>query len=53
MPDEAATLRKMQGTDTPLVEGDSQISRLIRQMARAACGVVAEPEKKKKIIGLF
>ena len=53
MPDDTATLRKMQGTATPLVMSDSQMSRLIRQMARAACGVVAEPEKKKKIIGLF
>jgi pilus assembly protein CpaE len=53
LPDDTATLRKLQGTATPLVEADSQMSRLIRQMARAACGVVAEPEKKKKIIGLF
>ena len=53
LPDDTATLRKLQGTATPLVEADSQMSRLIRQMARAACGVVAEPEKKRKIIGLF
>jgi len=53
IPDEHATVRKMQGTATPLIMGDSQISRVIRQMARAACGLGAEPDKKKKIAGLF
>jgi pilus assembly protein CpaE len=53
IPDDQAGLRKMQGTEAPLALGDSPVSRTIRQMARAACGVAAEPEKKKKIIGLF
>jgi hypothetical protein len=32
---------------------ESPVSRVIRQMARLACGLSAEPERKKKIIGLF
>jgi pilus assembly protein CpaE len=53
IPDDHGTVRKMQGTAIPLVMSDSQISRVIRQMARAACGLTAETERKKKIIGLF
>ena len=53
IPDDHSSLRKMQGSATPLVMSDSPVSRVIRQMARAACGLAAEPEKKKKIIGLF
>jgi pilus assembly protein CpaE len=53
IPDDAATVRKMQITAEPLAMGDSQISRILRQMARAACGLAAEPEKKSKILGLF
>jgi pilus assembly protein CpaE len=53
IPDDHGTVRKMQSAATPLGMGDSQISRVIRQMARGACGLAAEPEKKKKIIGLF
>jgi len=50
---DTATARKMQATATPLALSDSAISRSIKQMARVACGLSAEPEKKKKIIGLF
>jgi pilus assembly protein CpaE len=53
IPDDHSTVRRMQGTATPLIMGDSNISRVLRQMARAACGLGAELEKKKKIIGLF
>jgi pilus assembly protein CpaE len=53
IPDDHATIRKLQASAAPLMLNDSPISRSIRQMARAACGVTAEPEKKKKIIGLF
>jgi len=53
IPDDHVTLRKMQSTATPLIMSDSPISRMIRQMARAACGLGADQEKKKKIIGLF
>ncbi len=53
IPEDNVTMRKMQSTDTPLVLEESPILRTIRQMARAACGLAAEPERKKKIIGLF
>jgi pilus assembly protein CpaE len=53
IPEDNATARKMQNTATPLALNDSPISRAIRQMAKAACGASAEPEKKKKIMGLF
>lgn len=53
VPEDVATARKMQVSATPLALGDSAIARAIRQMARTACGLSAEPEKKKKIIGLF
>ena len=51
--DNVSSVRKMQTTATPLVLEDSQMSRVIRQMARTACGLSAEPERKKRIIGLF
>ena len=53
IPDDPGTVRKMQGMTTPLIMGDSPISRVVRQMARAACGLGAESEKKRKIIGIF
>ena len=53
VPDDVSSVRKMQTTATPLVLEDSQMSRVIRQMARTACGLSAEPERKKRIIGLF
>lgn len=53
VPEDNAAARKMQITATPLALGDSSVSRVIRQMARTSAGLSAEPEKKKKIIGLF
>jgi pilus assembly protein CpaE len=53
IPEDSSTARKMQNAATPLALGDSPISRAIRQMAKAACGVTTEPKGKKKIIGLF
>lgn len=53
VPDDPGTVRKTQVTATPLALGDSAVARTIKQMARTACGLSAEPEKKKKIIGLF
>jgi pilus assembly protein CpaE len=38
---------------TPLVLDDTPISRVIRQMARSACGLPESPDKRKKFIGLF
>jgi pilus assembly protein CpaE len=47
------TIIRTQNTGSPLALNDSPISRAIRQMARAACGLSATSEKKKKIMGLF
>jgi pilus assembly protein CpaE len=48
IPDDYATARRTQNTATPLALEDSPISRAIRQMARAACGIPENPEKKKR-----
>jgi pilus assembly protein CpaE len=46
IPDDYATVRRMQNTATPLALEDSPISRTIRTMARAVTGQTAAPEKK-------
>jgi pilus assembly protein CpaE len=48
IPDDYATARRTQNTATPIALDDSPISRAIRQMARAACGLSEQPEKKKR-----
>jgi pilus assembly protein CpaE len=53
IPEDKATVREMQNTATPLASRDTPVSRAIRQLARAACGLSDEPEKKRKILGLF
>ena len=46
IPNDYNAVRRMQTTAIPLALEDSPISRLIRQMARSACGLPAVPEKK-------
>jgi Flp pilus assembly CpaE family ATPase len=46
IPNDYNAVRRMQTTAIPLALEDSPISRLIRQMARTACGLPAMPEKK-------
>ena len=46
IPKDQNAMKRMQATATPLALEDSPISRLIRQMARTACGLPAIPEKK-------
>jgi pilus assembly protein CpaE len=48
IPNDFAAVRRMQHTAAPLALEDSAISRVIRQMARAACGLPLLPEKGKK-----
>jgi pilus assembly protein CpaE len=48
LPDDYATARRIQNAATPLVMEDSPISRAIRRMARKACGLPEEDEKKKR-----
>jgi pilus assembly protein CpaE len=52
IPGDYPTARKAQNTATPLAMDDSPISRVVKQMARVACGLPETVEKKKKF-GLF
>jgi pilus assembly protein CpaE len=52
IPDEDATGRRAQHTISELAQDESPISKAIRQMARAACGLPAL-EEKRKIFSLF
>jgi pilus assembly protein CpaE len=47
IPNDYAAVRLALNTGTPLVLKDSPVSRVIRQMARTASGMDANPEKKK------
>ncbi|MGA3373892.1 MAG: AAA family ATPase [Terracidiphilus sp.] len=47
IPDDYATARRTQNTANPVALQDSPISRVIRQMARTACGLPPDAEKKK------
>jgi pilus assembly protein CpaE len=53
IPEDVSNARKAQTTGTPLALTESGISKMIRQMARQACGLPADSEKKKKSFGLF
>jgi len=52
IPDDYAAAHRTQNTATAIALDDSPISRAIRQMAKAACGVRDEGEKKRRF-GLF
>jgi pilus assembly protein CpaE len=47
IPDDFATARRTGNSSTPVVFQDSPIARAIRQMARNACGLPTNQEKKK------
>jgi pilus assembly protein CpaE len=47
IPSDYPAVRNAQNTVVPLIQENSPISRVIRQMARVACGLPANPEKKK------
>jgi pilus assembly protein CpaE len=47
IPNDYGAVRQMQNTATPLALSDSPISRLIREMARSACGLAAIAAKRK------
>ena len=52
IPNDYASVRRMQIEATPLVQGDSAIAKQIRQMAKAATGQ-SEVDTKKKGFSLF
>ena len=47
VPDDYASARRTRSTAAPIALEDSPISNVIRQMARTACGMSANPDKKK------
>jgi pilus assembly protein CpaE len=47
VPDDYATARRTEASGTPIALEDSPISLTLRQMARAACGIVEDKTKKK------
>lgn len=47
VPSDYVAVRRMQNEATPLALEDTMIARSIQEMARAACGMPAKPEKKK------
>gem|GEM_PF-663657 len=53
IPNDFAAVRRMQHTAIPLALEDSAISRVIRQMARSACGLPPLQEKEKKLVFSF
>jgi pilus assembly protein CpaE len=53
IPNDYASVRKMQINATPLVLADSAITRQIRQMAKSVTGEEAAPAEKKKGFKLF
>jgi pilus assembly protein CpaE len=54
IPSDYSVVRQAQNSATPFVLGDSPLADILRQMARAACGMAAVPEKKKRFgLGLF
>ncbi|HTW45113.1 MAG TPA: AAA family ATPase [Acidobacteriaceae bacterium] len=54
IPSDYPVVRQAQNSATPFVMGDSAIADIIRQMARVACGLPANSEKKKRFgLGLF
>jgi pilus assembly protein CpaE len=52
IPNDYPAVRRAQDTATPLSLADSPISRVIRDMARAAANMSPTPNKKKRL-GLF
>jgi len=53
IPNDYASVQKMQINATPIVMADSAITREVKMMAKAASGWEAEVKPKKKAFGLF
>jgi pilus assembly protein CpaE len=52
IPSDYQAVRRAQNSGSPITAENGAVSRVIMQMARAACGKTANPEKKKRF-GLF
>jgi pilus assembly protein CpaE len=54
LPNDFPAVRTAENTGIPMVLKDSPISRVLRQMAKAACGKVAPLEKRSRpLLGIF
>jgi len=53
IPNDYGAVREMQNSATPIAMNESAISKVICQMARAACGLPEKPAKRKKLMSLF
>lgn len=53
VPNDFAAVREMQNNAIPIAMSESAISKAIRHMARAACGLPEKPTKKKRLMNLF
>ncbi|MFZ0394254.1 MAG: AAA family ATPase [Terracidiphilus sp.] len=53
IPNDYGAVREMQNSATPIAMSESAISKVICQMARAACGLPDKPVKRKKLMSLF
>jgi Flp pilus assembly CpaE family ATPase len=52
IPNDFTTARNAQNTGIPIASGKNQITRVLGEMAKAAAGQVAGPERKRRF-GLF
>ena len=52
IPNDYSAVSRSHNTAVPLMEGDSPVARMVRKMAREACGKPLEPVSKKGF-GLF
>jgi pilus assembly protein CpaE len=54
IPNNYAVVRRMQNSATPIIQEDSTIARVIRQMTKSVCGSTVDPKpEKKKGFSLF
>jgi pilus assembly protein CpaE len=53
IPDDYSTTRRTQNSARPIALQDTPVSKVIRQMARTACGLPPVAEKKKQAFSLF
>jgi hypothetical protein len=52
VPADAVAVQRMHSATRPLAEEKSAVSKVVLQMAKAACGVEAAPQEKRRF-GLF
>jgi pilus assembly protein CpaE len=53
IPDDYGAARRTRNTATPMVQTDSPVAQVVRDMARAAAGITVEVEEKRERGGIF